>query len=117
MTGLMLRDSGLVGQRKKFALSRSKSVTCCCVIFDEKDRTADMISHLLVAAELRTTYSDLLLFARFASLHDSHQMSMLTLFLRLRAPTSRVRNINAVLGHNRESRQSSFGSLWGILLG
>ena len=75
-------------------------MTCRYVIFDEKDRTVDVISSLLVAKELLETYSDLLFLARFASLHDSHQMSMLTLFLRLRTPTSRVRNVNAVLGHD-----------------
>jgi hypothetical protein len=41
---------------------------------------------------------------------------MLSLFLSLGSPTSRVRNINAVLGHNREARQPSFGGLWSVLL-
>lgn len=65
---------------------------------------------------MRRIASDLLLLASIASLHDSHQMGMLSLFLSLGSPTSRVRNINAVLGHNREARQPSFGGLWSVLL-
>jgi hypothetical protein len=64
----------------------------------------------------KSTYSDLLLLASTASLHDSHQMSMFSLFLGFRAATSRVRYVNTILGHDREARQSSFGRLRGILL-
>lgn len=63
-------------------------------------------------------YSDLLPFARIACLHDSHQMSMLSLLLRLRSPTSGCSNIDTVLGHYRKSRQAGLLDLGllGVLL-
>lgn len=41
---------------------------------------------------------------------------MFALLLGLRSPTCRVRNVNAVLGHDRETRQSGLGRLGSILL-
>ena len=69
------------------------------VICDERDRT--IYVNLIVPFVWSTmTYSDLLLLASVASLHDSHQMGMLTLLLGLGSSASRVRNIDAVLGHD-----------------
>ena len=85
------------------------------VICDEKDRTMN-VNLIVPFVWSAITYSDLLLLTSVASLHDSHQMGMFTLLLGLRSSTCRVRDIDAVLGHDRESRQSSFSSLWGILL-
>ena len=61
------------------------------------------------------TYSDLLPLAVSTSLHDSHQMSMLALLLRLGSSTSGARNIDTVLGHDGETRQSDLCILLGLL--
>jgi hypothetical protein len=50
------------------------------------------------------TYSDLLPLAISTSLHDSHQMSMLPLLLRLGSSPSRARNVDTILSHDGETR-------------
>lgn len=85
------------------------------VICGGMDRTVN-VSLIVPLVWSTMTYSDLLLLAGVASLHDSHQMSVFTLLLGLRSSTGRVGDIDTVLGHDRETRQSSFGSLGGILL-
>jgi hypothetical protein len=63
-----------------------------------------------------TTHSNFLALAVCASLQLSHQMGMLTLLLRLCAATSRSGNVDSVLCHNREARETCLSSLLGILL-
>jgi hypothetical protein len=57
------------------------------------------------------THSNLLFLARITSLHDAHKMGMFSLLLSLGSPTSGRRNVDAILGHDREPREARFGSL------
>ena len=61
------------------------------------------------------THSDLLLLASVASLHDPHQMRMLSLLLGLGTTASSASHINAVLGHDGEAWESGLSDLLGIL--
>ncbi len=64
---------------------------------------------------MRSTYADLLSLAVWASLHDSHQVGMLALLLRLCSSSSRASYVDSVLSHDGETRQSDLGLL-GVLL-
>lgn len=99
----------------------------CLGIFDGKDRTTDAISKYSRMSEFvrryitgisqyqrESTYANLLAFAVCACLHDSHQMCMLALLLRLGSPTCRAGNVDTILGHYGETRQSDLGLLLGL---
>lgn len=61
--------------------------------------------------EHRNTYANLLALAVSASLQLPHQMSMLSLLLRLGPASSRAGNIDTIFGHDREPRKSCLSSL------
>ena len=62
----------------------------------------------------KPTHPNLLLFARITSLHDSHQVGMLSLLLGLGTSPSRARHIHAILGHDLETRDLGLGRLLGL---
>ena len=79
------------------------------MICDGKDRTGT-ISHVANnQGPGSPTHPDLFPLAGIACLHEPHEMSMLTLLLRLRASTRRASHIDSVLGHDGEAGQSEFG--------
>lgn len=79
----------------------------------EQDRTADRLANAPQSLGL-STYANLLSLAVWASLHDSHQMGMLALFLGLGSSTSGSSHVDSILSHDRETRQSDLGVLLGL---
>lgn len=58
--------------------------------------------------------ADLLSLAVWASLHDSHQMGMLALLLRLGPSAGGSGNVDTILSHDGETRQSDLSILLGL---
>jgi hypothetical protein len=86
------------------------------VICGGRDRTAEHISfNVRILGKRHLTYSDLLPLAVSTGFHDSHQMGMLALLLRLGSSPSGARNIDTVLGHDGETRQSDLCILLWLL--